>query len=62
MENNLLFILALLFALSTLALLSDKLRISYPIFLVIAGMIISLIPNLPKISLNLEEGRLRKGQ
>ncbi|HEX4850942.1 MAG TPA: cation:proton antiporter, partial [Puia sp.] len=54
MENNLLLILALLFAVSMLSMLSDKLRISYPIFLVLAGLLISLIPHLPQISLSPE--------
>jgi Na+/H+ antiporter len=52
MENNLLLILALLFSVSMLTILSEKLKISYPIFLVIAGLLISLIPNIPSISLD----------
>jgi len=52
MENNLLLILALLFIISMLAMLSEKLKISYPIFLVIAGLLISLIPNIPRITLS----------
>jgi monovalent cation/hydrogen antiporter len=35
-----------------LAMLSDKLRISYPIFLVLAGLGISLIPGIPEIQLD----------
>src|SRR5882724_610775 len=52
MENNLLLILALLFSVSMLTILSEKLKISYPIFLVIAGLLISLIPNIPRITLS----------
>lgn len=54
MQNNLLLILSLLFAVSMLSMLSQKLRISYPIFLVIAGLIISLVPNVPHITLEPE--------
>lgn len=52
LEDNLLLIVALLFAVSMLAMLSDKLRISYPIFLVLAGLAISLIPGIPTIELD----------
>jgi len=54
MQNNLLLILSLLFVVSMLSMLSKKLRISYPIFLVIAGLIISLIPDVPHITLEPE--------
>lgn len=52
MENNLLLVLALLLAVSMLAMLANKLRISYPIFLVIAGLLIGIIPNVPRINLS----------
>ncbi len=52
LENQLLLIISLLFAVSMLSMLSEKLRISYPIFLVLAGLIISLIPNIPHITLD----------
>jgi len=51
LQDNLLLIISLLFAVSMLAMLSEKLHISYPIFLVIAGLLISLIPGVPHISL-----------
>ncbi len=51
LEHNLLLIISLLFVVSMLAILSNKLGISYPIFLVIAGLLISLIPNVPMIEL-----------
>jgi CPA1 family monovalent cation:H+ antiporter len=51
MQDNLLLILSLLFAISMLSMLSRKLRISYPIFLVLAGLLIGLIPGIPAISL-----------
>ncbi len=52
LQDNLLLIISLLFAVSMLAMLSDKLRVSYPIFLVIAGLLISLVPGIPDISLD----------
>ena len=51
-ENNLLLILSLLFTISMLTIVSGKLKISYPIFLVVAGLLISLIPGIPSISLS----------
>lgn len=52
LHDNLLLILSLLFAISMLAILSDKLKISYPIFLVISGLIISFIPGVPAIKMD----------
>ena len=52
LQDNLLVIISLLFAVTMLSMLSDKLRISYPIFLVIAGLLISLIPGIPRIVLD----------
>jgi Na+/H+ antiporter len=52
LKDSLLLVVSLLFLISMLAMLSDKLRISYPIFLVIAGLGISLIPGVPQIELN----------
>jgi len=51
-KDSLLLIVSLLFIVSMLAMLSDKLRVSYPIFLVIAGLGISLIPGIPHIQLD----------
>lgn len=51
-QENLLLILALLFGISMLAMLSEMLKISYPIFLVIAGLFISFIPGIPMVSLH----------
>ena len=52
LKDSLLLIISLLFVVSMLAMLSDKLRISYPIFLVIAGLGISMIPGIPQIRLD----------
>ncbi len=53
-QDNLLIILSLLFTISMLTILSGKLKISYPIFLVVAGLLISLIPGIPAITLEPE--------
>src|SRR5579872_3987298 len=52
LQDNLLLIISLLFVVSMLAMLSDKLRISYPILLVIAGLIIGFIPGILDITLD----------
>lgn len=49
---NLLLILALFFAMAMLYLLSQRWKISYPIFLVIGGLGISFIPGIPAISVD----------
>ena len=51
-HQNLLLILALFFAMALLYLLSQRLKISYPILLVIGGLIISLFPAIPNISID----------
>jgi len=45
-------VIALLFVVSMLAMLSTRLRISYPILLVLAGLGISVIPGIPQIRLD----------
>ncbi|MEO5943699.1 MAG: Na+/H+ antiporter [Ferruginibacter sp.] len=52
LQENLLLVLSLLFAVSLLAILSNKLKISYPIFLVIAGLVIGFIPGMPAVSVS----------
>ena len=52
LQDNLLLIISLLFAVTMLSMLSDKLRISYPIFLVIAGLLISLFPGVPRVMID----------
>jgi len=51
-QDNLLLVLSLLFVISILTMLSSKLKIAYPIFLVIGGLLISLIPGIPHITLH----------
>src|ERR1700761_6512118 len=52
MHQTLLIILALLFCVSMLVMLGQKLRISYPIFLVIGGLMISFVPGFPRINID----------
>lgn len=51
-QDNLLLVLTLLFVISILTMISGKLKIAYPIFLVISGLLISLIPGIPQIALH----------
>ncbi|MBG9375819.1 Na+/H+ antiporter [Panacibacter sp. DH6] len=51
-HDQLLLIIGLLLCVAMLSMLSDKLRIPYPIFLVIAGLLISLIPGVPPVKLH----------
>lgn len=53
-HDNLLLILSLLVVSSLLVMLANKLKIAYPIFLVIGGLLISLIPGIPLITLDPE--------
>lgn len=48
-QENLFLILVLLFAVFMLIMLAQKLKISYPIFLVLAGLGISIIPGIPLV-------------
>jgi Na+/H+ antiporter len=52
LHENLLLILGLLFAVFLLVMLGQKLKISYPIFLVLGGLGLSFIPGLPRISID----------
>jgi CPA1 family monovalent cation:H+ antiporter len=51
MHDKLLLIIVLLLAVLLLAMLSEKVRISYPIFLVLCGLGVGFIPNVPNITL-----------
>jgi CPA1 family monovalent cation:H+ antiporter len=54
MHNQLLLILGLLFAMALLYMLSQKVRVPYPIFLVIGGLLIGFIPGIPLITVDPE--------
>lgn len=51
-QDNILLVISLLFGIAILTMISNKLRISYPILLVISGLLISMIPGVPAISLH----------
>lgn len=53
-QENLLLILSLLFAVFMLILIGQKLKISYPIFLVLAGLGISFVPGIPRVEVEPE--------
>jgi Na+/H+ antiporter len=50
-QDNLLLIISLLFVVSMLTMVSEKIGVSYPIFLVIAGLLISFVPGMPHMEL-----------
>src|ERR1700742_1944914 len=52
MHANLPFLLAMIAAIVLLEMWAAKLRIAYPILLVVAGLLLSLIPYLPRIKIN----------
>lgn len=54
MHYSLLLCLALILVVSLLVMLGQRLRISYPIFLVLGGLAISFIPGLPRIEIDPE--------
>lgn len=54
MHHDLLLVIGLLFAVSLLTLLSPKLRIAYPILLVIGGLLIAFLPGMPHVHMEPE--------
>lgn len=52
LQDNLLLVISLFFGIAFLVMLSEKLKVSYPILLVISGLLISLVPGIPSISLH----------
>lgn len=52
MQEIILLCLGLIFSVCFLVLLAQKLKIAYPIFLVIAGLLISFIPGIPGIQID----------
>ena len=51
-QEQIIVVISLLFGIALLKVLSNKLKVSYPILLVIAGLAVSLIPGVPYITLN----------
>ena len=52
MHEQLPFMLALVAAIVLIEMLASKLRIAYPVLLVVAGLLISFIPALPKVQVD----------
>ena len=52
LHDNILLILGLLFVMALLYMLSQKLSVSYPIFLVLGGLTIGFVPGMPRIALD----------
>lgn len=52
MHQQLLYVLSLLFVVFLLVMLAQRLKIAYPIFLVIGGLGISFIPGMPSVSVD----------
>lgn len=48
------FYLTLIFAIVLMMMVADKIKVAYPIVLIIAGLLISLVPGIPSISINPE--------
>lgn len=51
MHHDLILVIGLLFAVSVLTMLSPKLRIAYPILLVLSGLVIAFIPGIPRVAI-----------
>lgn len=52
MHHQLLLILGLLFVVFLLVMLAQKIRVAYPVFLVLTGLGISFIPGIPRFSID----------
>jgi len=52
MHHQLLLILGLLFVVFILVMLAQKIRVAYPVFLVVAGLGISFIPGIPRFTID----------
>ncbi|MDN3588406.1 Na+/H+ antiporter [Pedobacter aquatilis] len=52
LHDNLILILVLLLGVTILVMVGQKLKISYPIFLVLAGLLIGFIPGMPAIKID----------
>jgi CPA1 family monovalent cation:H+ antiporter len=54
MHAHLPFLLALVAAIVLLHLLANKLRVAYPILLVLAGLLVAFVPGLPRLHVDPE--------
>lgn len=48
------FYLILIFAIVLIMMVADKIKVAYPILLIIAGLLISIVPGIPNITINPE--------
>lgn len=51
-EHGIIITLFFTVSICLLTMLSSKLKVAYPILLVVAGLLFSLIPGIPKITIN----------
>lgn len=52
LHDNLILILVLLLGVTLLVMVGQKIKISYPIFLVLAGLAIGFIPGMPNLKID----------
>ncbi|MEO5776639.1 MAG: Na+/H+ antiporter [Flavobacterium sp.] len=54
MLENFPFYLILIFAIVMIMMVADKIKVAYPILLIVSGLLISLVPGIPTVSINPE--------
>lgn len=54
MLENFPFYLILIFAIVLIMMVADKIKVAYPILLIVGGLLISLVPGIPSITINPE--------
>ena len=54
MLHNFILYIGIIFLIMFLVMLADKIKVAYPIVLVIGGLLVSLIPGLPEINIDPE--------
>jgi len=54
MTEQFLYFLSLIIAIVALVMIAEKIKVAYPVVLVVAGVLISLIPSIPQIHINPE--------
>lgn len=54
MLDNFPFYLILIFAIVMIMMVADKIKVAYPILLIVAGLLISLVPGIPNVNINPE--------
>src|SRR5690349_7684881 len=54
MTDTFMFCIGLVIAILLLVMLAQKIRIAYPIILVIGGLLLSLVPGLPQVNIDPE--------